>query len=193
MSEIDPNVTPPPAVPPPIDPRLLVREEGLKGYLTEFQRKIRGGDLGSLPVIVGLVIIWIVFSLQDSNYLTSANFEYIAYYMVGIGLLSIGLVFVLLLGEIDLSVGSVRGALGEPWRQPLVHHGDHAAHRRGHRRAARLRLRQDRRPGLRGHPGRIHGLAGLHALAAGLDRHHQPADRQRADALPVRQLLLHGR
>ncbi|MEY9835484.1 sugar ABC transporter permease [Streptacidiphilus sp. EB103A] len=123
MSEIDPNVTPPPAVPPPVDPRLLVREEGFRGYLTEFQRKIRGGDLGSLPVIVGLVIIWIVFSLQDSNYLTSANFEYIAYYMVGIGLLSIGLVFVLLLGEIDLSVGSVSGLSAAVFAVLSVSHG----------------------------------------------------------------------
>jgi D-xylose transport system permease protein len=42
MSETDPDVTPPPAVAPPVDPRLLVREEGIKGYLTEFERKIRG-------------------------------------------------------------------------------------------------------------------------------------------------------
>lgn len=40
-----------------IDPRLLVREQGFGGYLTEFKRKMRGGDLGSIPVIIGLIVI----------------------------------------------------------------------------------------------------------------------------------------
>ncbi|WP_037604287.1 sugar ABC transporter permease [Streptacidiphilus rugosus] len=101
--------TPPAAVPPPVDPRLLVRQEGWRGYVHEFKRKVRGGELGSLPVVIGLVIIWLIFSLKDSAYFKASNAEFIAYYMVGLGLLSVGLVFVLLLGEIDLSVGSVSG------------------------------------------------------------------------------------
>ena len=104
---IDP--TPGAAVAPPVDPRLLVRQEGLRGYLDEFKRKVRGGELGSLPVVVGLIVIWLVFSLQNGQYFTAANAEFVAYYMTGLGLLATGLVFVLLLGEIDLSVGSVSG------------------------------------------------------------------------------------
>ncbi len=100
-----PNTMPGPAV----DPRLLQRESGLSGYLTEFVRKVRGGDLGSLPVIIGLIVIWLVFSLNDDKYFAASTAEFIAYYMVGIGLLAVGLVFVLLLGEIDLSVGAVSG------------------------------------------------------------------------------------
>ena len=94
---------------PAVDPRLLQRETGIQGYVNEFVRKVRGGDLGSLPVIVGLAVIWLVFSLNDGKYFAASTAEFIAYYMVGIGLLSIGLVFVLLLGEIDLSVGAVSG------------------------------------------------------------------------------------
>jgi D-xylose transport system permease protein len=105
----DTKTTPPAAPTPAIDPRLLQRESGLQGYVNEFVRKVRGGDLGSLPVIIGLAVIWLVFSLNDGKYFAASTAEFIAYYMVGIGLLSIGLVFVLLLGEIDLSVGAVSG------------------------------------------------------------------------------------
>ncbi|MFC1420844.1 sugar ABC transporter permease [Streptacidiphilus cavernicola] len=115
--------TAPPAVDPAIDPRLLVREEGFKGYLTEFKRKVRGGELGSLPVVIGLIIIWVVFSINDGTYLQASTATYIAYYAVGIGLLGIGLVFVLLLGEIDLSVGSVSGLAAAIFAVLSVQHG----------------------------------------------------------------------
>ncbi len=99
---------PPPAV-AAIDPRLLVREEGFKGYITEFKRKLKGGELGSLPVIVALIIIWAIFQSKDSLFLSSANMVNISFFMAGTGMLAVGLVFVLLLGEIDLSVASVSG------------------------------------------------------------------------------------
>ncbi|MER6348470.1 sugar ABC transporter permease [Streptomyces sp. NPDC001595] len=93
-----------------VDPRLLVREEGLLGYWTEFKRKMRAGELGSLPVVVGLVIICIVFQSLNSAFLSAQNISDITVTMVGTGMISVGIVFVLLLGEIDLSVGSVSGA-----------------------------------------------------------------------------------
>jgi D-xylose transport system permease protein len=99
-----------------------MREQGLSGYLNEFKRKIRGGELGSLPVVVGLIVIWAVFSINDSKYFAASTAEFIAYYMVGIGLLSMGLVFVLLLGEIDLSVGSVSGLSAAVYAVLSVNH-----------------------------------------------------------------------
>ncbi|MFJ6727375.1 MULTISPECIES: sugar ABC transporter permease [unclassified Streptomyces] len=92
-----------------VDPRLLIREEGLKGYLTEFKRKVKGGELGSLPVVVGLIVIWTIFQFQNDRFLSADNLSSISYFMAATGMLAIGLVFVLLLGEIDLSVGSVSG------------------------------------------------------------------------------------
>ena len=56
-----------------VDPRRVVREEGFKGYLTESVRRIRGGELGSLPVIVGLIIIWAVFQSLNSRFLSAQN------------------------------------------------------------------------------------------------------------------------
>ncbi|MDF3298445.1 sugar ABC transporter permease [Streptomyces tropicalis] len=95
-----------------VDPRLLVREQGFAGYLTEFKRKMKAGDLGSLPVVVGLVVIWIIFQSLNSNFLTAGNLSDISVAMVGTGMIAVGIVFVLLLGEIDLSVGSVSGVAG---------------------------------------------------------------------------------
>ncbi|MFH8366648.1 sugar ABC transporter permease [Streptomyces sp. NPDC018031] len=92
-----------------VDPRLLVREEGLKGYLQEFGRKIRSGELGSLPVVVGLAIIWAIFQWKDSAFLSPKNLSDLSILLVGTGLIAVGIVFVLLLGEIDLSVGSLSG------------------------------------------------------------------------------------
>ncbi len=93
-----------------VDPRLLVREQGLLGYWSEFKRKMKAGELGSLPVIVGLAVICVIFQMLNSNFLSAQNINDITVTMVGTGMISVGIVFVLLLGEIDLSVGSVSGA-----------------------------------------------------------------------------------
>lgn len=106
-----------------VDPRLLIREEGLKGYWTEFTRKVKGGELGSLPVVVGLIVIWTIFQLQNDRFLSADNVSNISYYMSATGMLAIGLVFVLLLGEIDLSVGSVSGLASTLFAVFSVEHG----------------------------------------------------------------------
>ncbi|MBG0851796.1 sugar ABC transporter permease [Streptomyces spinoverrucosus] len=93
-----------------VDPRLLVRERGLAGYLGEFKRKMKAGELGSIPVIIGLIVICVVFQSLNSAFLSAQNISDITVTMVGTGMISVGIVFVLLLGEIDLSVGSVSGA-----------------------------------------------------------------------------------
>ncbi|MGW1228726.1 sugar ABC transporter permease [Streptomyces sp. NPDC001515] len=98
-----------------VDPRLLVREQGFKGYWTEFKRKVRSGEIGSLPVVVGLIIIGIVFQAETGNFLTSYNLDQITLYAAGPGIMAVGIVFVLLLGEIDLAVGSVAGLAGAVW------------------------------------------------------------------------------
>ncbi len=105
VTEISDSAAPTPAV----DPRLLVRERGFAGYLAEFQRKVRSGDLGSLPVVLGLVLIAAIFQGLTGKFLTAGNLSNITLYIAGPGLISVGIVFVLLLGEIDLSLGSVAG------------------------------------------------------------------------------------
>ncbi|MER6631649.1 sugar ABC transporter permease [Streptomyces sp. NPDC000987] len=93
-----------------VDPRLLVREQGLTGYIGEFKRKMKSGELGSTPVVIGLIAICVIFQSLNSQFLSAQNLSDITVTMVGTGMISVGIVFVLLLGEIDLSVGSVSGA-----------------------------------------------------------------------------------
>ncbi|MFC9594693.1 sugar ABC transporter permease [Streptomyces sp. NPDC056944] len=100
---------PAPDAMPAVDSRLLVREEGLKGYLGEFRRKLRSGELGSLPVVIAVIIIWTVFGSLNSTFLSAQNLSDLSQQIVGTGMIAVGIVFVLLLGEIDLSVGSVSG------------------------------------------------------------------------------------
>ncbi|WP_371619833.1 sugar ABC transporter permease [Streptomyces sp. NBC_00454] len=108
---------------PAVDPRLLVREQGFSGYLNEFGRKLKSGDLGSVPVVLGLIIIWSIFQSLNSNFLGPENLTNIAITMTATGMMAVGIIFVLLLGEIDLSVGSVSGVSGAIVAVLAVTHG----------------------------------------------------------------------
>jgi D-xylose transport system permease protein len=92
-----------------IDPRLLVREQGLRGYWVIFKRRVRGGELGALPVVIGLAVIWTIFTSQEPRFLSAQNLTNLLLQIAAVGTISVGIVLVLLLGEIDLSVGSVSG------------------------------------------------------------------------------------
>ncbi len=80
-------------------------------YLRAYMARVRGGDSGLLPVVAGLVIISTIFEVNNGHFLTAQNLVNLlqqgSIYMV----MAMGIVFVLLLGEIDLSVGYV-GLLG---------------------------------------------------------------------------------
>jgi D-xylose transport system permease protein len=73
---------------------------------------LKAGDVGTLPIIVGLVLIVAFFYSKNSNYLTAGNFTNLMTQMAGVTTIAIGVVFVLLLGEIDLSIAYVSGIAG---------------------------------------------------------------------------------
>ena len=73
---------------------------------------VKGGELGSLPIIVGLVIIAIVFQTQNDRFLTAGNLVNLIVQSAAITVIAMGVVWVLLLGEIDLSIGYVSGVAG---------------------------------------------------------------------------------
>jgi simple sugar transport system permease protein/D-xylose transport system permease protein len=77
--------------------------------LRAFRQRLRDGDLGSTPVVIGLIIIWIAFQVLNPAFLTPANLVNLALQCAAVGTISIGVVLVLLLGQIDLSVGSISG------------------------------------------------------------------------------------
>ncbi len=83
--------------------------EGLTGTVGAFFDRVRSGDLGSLPVIVGLVIIWTVFQSLNPVFLSANNLVNLLFDCSTVGVIALGIVCILMLGEIDLSVGSVSG------------------------------------------------------------------------------------
>src|SRR5690606_4232417 len=81
----------------------------LLGLLRGFFDRVRAGDLGMLPVVVGLVVISIVFSSLNPLFLAPNNLVNLLFDCATVGVISLGIVCVLMLGEIDLSVGSMSG------------------------------------------------------------------------------------
>jgi D-xylose transport system permease protein len=86
--------------------------EGLGAYAHRWWTGVRSGDLGSLPIVVGLVLIAVIFQVQNSQFLTAGNLVNLMVQAAAYTTIAMGIVFVLLLGEIDLSVGYVSGVAG---------------------------------------------------------------------------------
>ena len=115
----DPTTVGTPVVPAPHSPTI---NEALRDYVA----RIRGGELGSLPATLGLIVLILVFSIaQPKDFATVGNFANLINQSAAIVVLAIGLVFVLLLGEIDLSAGYAAGTCGAILAVQLTqkHHG----------------------------------------------------------------------
>ncbi len=91
------------------DTRVALGSGGPKDMLTNFGYRVRSGDLGPLPVVIGLIVIAGVFQYLNSLFLSSGNLVNLLYDSAAVGMIALGIVFVLILGEIDLSVGSLSG------------------------------------------------------------------------------------
>lgn len=91
-------------------------EPGGAAALRELARnrllEIRNGELGSLPILVGVVLLGIIFQSLNGNYLTPNNFVNLMVQGAAMAAIAMGIVFVLLIGEIDLSAGYVSGVAG---------------------------------------------------------------------------------
>jgi D-xylose transport system permease protein len=97
--------------------------ETLGGYLRLWWQGVRAGELGTLPIIVGLGIILVTFALLQENFFTERNFTNLLLQMAAVATMAIGIVFVLLIGEIDLSVAFV-SAVGAVVMTLLLRPGD---------------------------------------------------------------------
>ncbi|QIM19559.1 sugar ABC transporter permease [Leucobacter coleopterorum] len=101
----------------------LIDDSSPRALWGNLLRRLRSGDLGMIPVVVGLIVIWIVFYAMNNRFLSSRNLVQLSLDSATIGMISIGIVLVLLLGEIDLSVGSVSGLSGAVLAVLLVYVG----------------------------------------------------------------------
>jgi D-xylose transport system permease protein len=106
--------------------RVRIPEPTVTRHVTDYVRRIRGGDIGALPAVLGLVVLCTAFAILRPAFLTAGNFANLFTQGAAVTLIAMGLIFVLLLGEIDLSAGftsgvcaavlaTLMGDLGMPW------------------------------------------------------------------------------
>ncbi len=104
----------------PDGPDVPVRRRGrygrygahLTSYAHSVRHRLRERDLGPVPVLLALAVTWAVFQSLNHNFLSPRNLSILSVDIVGTGMVAVGIVFVLLIGEIDLSVGSLAGLAG---------------------------------------------------------------------------------
>jgi D-xylose transport system permease protein len=93
-------------------PEAALAENRLSDIAQRRWEALKAGDVGTLPIIVGLLLIVAFFHFKNENFLTAGNFTNLMTQMAGVTVIAIGVVFVLLLGEIDLSIAYVSGVGG---------------------------------------------------------------------------------
>jgi D-xylose transport system permease protein len=96
----------------PAEVQAAAEDASLLGILRGRWEALKGGDVGSLPVIVGIIAITAFFTSKTDVFFSAVNFTNLIGQMAGVTVIAVGVVFVLLIGEIDLSIGYVSGVAG---------------------------------------------------------------------------------
>ena len=161
----------------------------VSAYAQRWWTDVKSGELGSLPIVVGLILIAIIFQTQNDRFLTASNFVNLIVQTAPYAVIAMGVTFALLLGEIDLSIGFVSGVGGvltailltpdgsvpPTW---LVHR-DRARRRPRDRHVPRADHHEDRCSVVRRHAGRPVGVERRRAAADRLQGDRDPAERLR--------------
>jgi D-xylose transport system permease protein len=95
----------------------------IKGAYNDYLARIKSGDMGALPGVLGLVVLCGVFGVMSDVFLTPGNFANLLTQAASVTVIAMGLVFVLLLGEIDLSAGYASGVCGAVLVILITNHG----------------------------------------------------------------------
>jgi len=115
-------VTQPPAVEAPEPDESAT--DTLRSVVRDYVDRIKGGDVGSLPAVLGLIVLVVVFSImRPETFTNSFNFANLINQSAAVMVIAMGLVFVLLLGEIDLSAGVTAGVAGAMVGIVVTNHG----------------------------------------------------------------------
>ena len=93
------------------------------GTINDYIGRVRGGDIGSLPAILGLIVLCLIFGIARDTFFSATNFANLFSQGAQVIFIAMGLVFVLLLGEIDLSAGFTSGVCGAVMTVLLTNHG----------------------------------------------------------------------
>jgi D-xylose transport system permease protein len=91
------------------EPLATERTAPLSSHIRDYWRRVKGGELGALPAILGLLVLCIGFSIARPVFFSAGNFANLLAQGAAVTVIAMGLIFVLLLGEIDLSAGFTSG------------------------------------------------------------------------------------
>ena len=100
-----------------------LEKKTLKGAASNYLSRVKAGDIGSLPAVLGLISLVAVFGAMSEFFLTNRNFANLLTQAAPVMVIAMGLVFVLLLGEIDLSAGYASGVCGAVLVLLVTNHG----------------------------------------------------------------------
>ncbi|WEH16520.1 sugar ABC transporter permease [Streptomyces sp. VNUA24] len=94
-----------------------------RAYARAVRHRVHAGGLGPVPALLALAVTWTVFQSLNENFLSPRNLSVLSVEIVGTGMVAVGVVFVLLIGELDLSVGSLAGLSGAMFAALNVNQG----------------------------------------------------------------------
>src|SRR3954466_11922680 len=97
---------------------------GLSAYIIDWWQRVRGGEVGALPAILGLVVLGLIFTVASDRFLSVANLANLVQQAGITVFIAMGLVFILLLGEIDLALGTASGVCAAIMGLTLQKNGD---------------------------------------------------------------------
>ncbi|GAA2489606.1 sugar ABC transporter permease [Winogradskya humida] len=105
------------------DAQVKVVKPTVASHLHDYWGRVRGGDIGSLPAVLGLIVLCLVFGIARPTFFSATNFANLFPQGAAVIFIAMGLVFVLLLGEIDLSAGFASGVCGAVMALLMADHG----------------------------------------------------------------------
>jgi D-xylose transport system permease protein len=97
--------------------------EPLGSYARAYVQRVRGGEMGALPAVAGLIVLCTAFTILRPVFLTPGNFANLLPQGAAVTVIAMGLIFVLLLGEIDLSAGFTSGVCASVLAIALLDYG----------------------------------------------------------------------
>ncbi len=101
----------------------LTPTPSVRSYMLDYFDKVRGGNIGALPAVLGLTVLCIVFGSLKPVFFSAGNFANLLSQGAAVSVIAMGLVFVLLLGEIDLAAGFTSGVCSAVLAVGMASHG----------------------------------------------------------------------
>jgi D-xylose transport system permease protein len=106
-----------------IEPAAVAPKPTVGSHVRDYLGRVRGGDLGSLPAVLGLIVLCVFFAVMRPVFFSAGNFANLFTQGAAVVIIAMGLIFVLLLGEIDLSAGFASGVCAAVLAQLMAEQG----------------------------------------------------------------------